>query len=872
MGAIAALVCAAMAWFYTRLAAPDAIWSSRLSDHPGYSPIDSVWIQEIWPTRLSDLSATASMAAALAVLAAFAILRRNGAGPIAASAAALGMALGGVFWSRTSAGHPATYAALLSLATLGALVWWRESRRTAALAAAAIALALAVVTQASLMVAAPVALFATASVTNLSRRGRAGVLAVMAASAVLGFMLTQSALAVSPTPADWLLPSGMPGFGRRVAEVGSVLVSDFGVLGLGFMAPGAAMLWATRRSTLAIVAGWSLLVAFSGLIWAPPDWRASVLPALAPLWIVVGAGLQWVLDYAGPRRAWAAVLVVALPVMSFASHYWMGARATTAREFTARYLVTLRRALPGDPVLLAEGGLIDRVASDALDAEGRRRWERVAQDPDRIDAYRREGRPVVALGGARANLAELGFRFEPLAAAGVLMTPLELVDTVPDGWIVAIAAGQKFWSGLPPTALGLDDIGATTTRFGTREFYAAIGVKGRRTGALEQAGDHADITVRAGDPAQGALRWPANIRAISDGSGGRIDYGGRTVASTKTGVAVAVISSTGGLAGAFGAEYEGGLWLRVSPAGFRPALVAGRETCTAVSTDRWVDVSPQAKLSSLAALLKPTDRLRVHLAGHRELNPRQHALPRAGSAVIHVQRYDKAQPDGLAAAADALSQDGIADAAEFLRAPEMITIDVAPGRTGPSLLALRLGGSADLAVARVIGTGRPAPVQVCSAMRNGPAVFAAPKDESVSEAFDLANAELLPYGWDRLEHFGERQRRWTRARESVLLVPVASPEDATVEIDLEPAGLAGAVFTLRVNDVTLAPKALAPGAHTYRFQVPAHAWRAGMNRMRFGTSALVRPSDVSNSRDDRQLGVAVSGLRFVRVTSADDLR
>src|SRR5687767_12540061 len=95
LAGVVAVGSAAMAWFYTRLEAPDAIWSTRLSDHPGYSPVDSIRIQEVWPTHLSDLSASASIAAALAVLVAFAILRRVGAGPMAASAAALGMALGG---------------------------------------------------------------------------------------------------------------------------------------------------------------------------------------------------------------------------------------------------------------------------------------------------------------------------------------------------------------------------------------------------------------------------------------------------------------------------------------------------------------------------------------------------------------------------------------------------------------------------------------------------------------------------------------------------------------------------------------------------------------------------------------------------------
>jgi hypothetical protein len=41
-----------------------------------------------------------------------------------------------------------------------------------------------------------------------------------------------------------------------------------------------------------------------------------------------------------------------------------------------------------------------------------------------------------------------------------------------------------------------------------------------------------------------------------------------------------------------------------------------------------------------------------------------------------------------------------------------------------------------------------------------------------------------------------------------------------------------------------------------------------MNQMALGTSAIVRPSDVSDSRDDRELGLAVSAIRLTLTATA----
>jgi hypothetical protein len=492
----------------------------------------------------------------------------------------------------------------------------------------------------------------------------------------------------------------------------------------------------------------------------------------------------------------------------------------------------------------------------------------VAQDPDLIEAHMARGRPVLGFDGARANLAELGFRFRPVDRAGVPMTPDELIDTVPPGWIVAVATGEHFGHWLPRrTHPGLGAIGATIQTFGSRARYVAIGVKDSGVAAVEQAGARADVIVRAGDPAPGAMRWPADLRARSGADGGVVLYGGRPVARTSTGIALAVVSPAGALAGAFSAEFSGELRIPVRPSGFRAALVAGREPCTAIAGGRWMDVSRQTTLSSLAALLEPDQRVVAYLASDRVLRPRAKALRHAHAPALQVEQYDTRQPDGAAALAAAMSHDGLSDDVSITSGPLVFRIDVTARRAGRSQLALRLGGSAGRAVARLVAGGATGRVDVCGAMRGGAGLFAGAGSEV--EEIDLANAELLPYGWDRLEHNGPRRRRWTRVPAADVLVPLSRVGPIAMEIDIEPAGPPGTRLDVRINGHALPSTALSGGVNTYRFLVAAEAWREGMNLMTIATSALVRPSDVSASRDDRQLGLAVSAIRLV-IADTDD--
>ncbi len=863
---------------FTKLSAPSALWSPRLVDHPGYSPADPAVVQEAWPElgtatglggKLTAWSRTvlggtgrrvgvdpagfSSVAGTAAVLLVVVAVRQLGGGLLAAIASALGLGFGGLFWSRTTGAQPATYAALFALGTLSALLWWQSSRRWSAALVAVGCLAVTVAVQPVAIAGLPVILLFVWRGQGQAARGQIAVAGMFVVAAAASALSAWESLGGEVSLSPWLLPGGVSDLVDRLSATGGIAVSDFGVLGLAFLAAGCVALWLGRtRIVLVLFAGWSAAVVLGGLIWAAPDWRTSVLPALSPAWVVVGLGMHWMLapvEGRRPSRA-ALALVALLPVMSFAGHHWVGTRAASARQLVEASLEHLDRQLPSPPVVIAEGGTVDRVVS-SRGSDGEDGWRRVAQDPERVEQLVEAGVPVVGFAGARVNLEELGFRFVPVGEAGVPMTLDEVIDTVPPGWIVAIAGGPGLVRALGPEAgPAFAAIGGAETLFGARTArYAIIGVKGGRGGsALEQRDSvRAELSVATGETLRQAFRAPAAIRVTSTEAGGSVEYGGREVAATSTGAAVAIVSATGELAGAYGIEYEEGLRVPVAPTSLRPARVVGREPCVSVGADGWTDVTRLGRYGSFGALLDRGQVVELYVGAAHALNLRQAALGHRRVPTLAVARAEAVVDAGLPAALAEL--------------PFVYHVRVVAAGARRSQLALRFGGFAEVAVARVSAAGGRA-VVACSAMRGGSGLFARAGSRRQAEDLDLANGWLFPYGWGRLEGVGRRGVRWTRAREAEMLLPLAQTGRFVLEIEAQPVGSAETMLFVEVNDTALEAVSLDPGPGVYRWEVPEDVWRAGMNRVRVRTPTLHRPSEVVGNHDDRLLGLGVSRVRL----------
>jgi hypothetical protein len=120
-------------------------------------------------------------------------------------------------------------------------------------------------------------------------------------------------------------------------------------------------------------------------------------------------------------------------------------------------------------------------------------------------------------------------------------------------------------------------------------------------------------------------------------------------------------------------------------------------------------------------------------------------------------------------------------------------------------------------------------------------------DGALHGRLDLGEGEgdaLAGRGWAEPERVGDRSVRRTRGRRSTLRVPLLAPVNARVVVRaLSEAPPAGALLELGVNGASMGTRPILEGWTEYAFEVPASAWRRGVNRVRLGHAARGEPGD-----------------------------
>jgi hypothetical protein len=116
-------------------------------------------------------------------------------------------------------------------------------------------------------------------------------------------------------------------------------------------------------------------------------------------------------------------------------------------------------------------------------------------------------------------------------------------------------------------------------------------------------------------------------------------------------------------------------------------------------------------------------------------------------------------------------------------------------------------------------------------------------------------------GWYQAEGAGDGHFRWA-ARESTLLLPLASPVALDLEMTLGAAHESGAGVAAAINGRSAGTCALAPGQRTdCRFRMPAEALRSGLNFLTLVVDRAVLPSPETVKREPRELAIALYGGR-----------
>jgi hypothetical protein len=881
--ATVAVVCVVTAVVFSNVEAPDAIWRPRLTDHPGFAPTDPPSVQQfssslgtsVGPTAAATELQIAALEAAglgeqidpvwfvalLTVVLAFLLTRAIGGSHLVAAAAGLALAFGGLFSSRALTAHPIIYGALLSLGSIAAVHGWLQSRRLWTLGLCTASYAAAVAVHPSALAALPV-LVAIGWRTGDRTVGPKTTAAVISA-ALLGAAAFWSSLGSSGPVGAWFAPQGWTTMVVRFIGAGGILGAELGVLGCGFAAAGVVVLLAVQPRVLALLAGWCAAMVGWSVAFAPLDFRTALIPGIVPMWVIVGAGMAQSLRWSEDRTSRAAVtlLILALPVLNLLAYSHTAARSRASRAYIQRYLDRLESVLPRPSVLLAEGGLVDRSIESRSRGGEPRAWRRVPQDVSAIRTLQRDAASVIGFVGARTNLEGLGVHFSPVASAGVTMTLDELLETIPDGWIVAVTTGDRFTSDPAERETPFETIGGTMrVPSAERLRYGLIAVKTRRNHVLERAGSGAvDFGIAAGDPLGNGARAPVAMRVSSSEFGAAVWIGGERVAVSKSGVAIAIVTPTGELAGAFSAEP--GEDLLVHPPGLAAGIVTDVEPCVTVAPGRWVDVSGPVGRTSVGGVIDSAQTLVLYLTSRDPLEPRLDPIHRRISAGLFVENYQRSDQRGHALQA-AFARDGLAPAPGLADAAYVSRVEIRPGSRGRSQFALRVGGFIESAHAWLMTRDVASDVLLCSAMRDDARLFAGAAPP-IGADVALAADDLFVYGWDRVEQTGARRFRWTLATSAGLLVPLSQPQDLQVEISATSAAGAG-LLLLDVNDEKQAAIALRPGEAVYRWTVAADRWQSRLNRVRLTVSDLVRATDLGAADDDRMLGVSVTRIRLVR--------
>jgi hypothetical protein len=403
--------------------------------------------------RMNVLSALlGALTAALTYL----IVRRLGAGRMTAVSAALALAFGDAFWSRSLYAKAYTLNAALVAAGVLALLRWDDSRRPADLYWAAAIFALSVGNHLTVIALLP-ALMLFPLVTDARTALRPKTILLVLLFLLLGFaqyglilvrtlqhapylearasnlqelwgVITARRFAheIGAFPLATLLST-------RVPAVAGLLLRELTAIGLLVFAVGFGWLTARQpRRAMLLGLGASGVLALTANMGSNED-QGFLLSAFVLMWSVVGLGLERIvvaLRRVPPRAA--AVLSLAVALWLPCSQVLVNYRVNDHHADTAepRFFDALFRALPSKAAVVSEEYRVDMMVLYKLlgeHANGSRDVRLIDANADVVSRLHDEGFEVFAFARGQAKLAEQGFGFAAFdlrVPAGV--APLDL--------------------------------------------------------------------------------------------------------------------------------------------------------------------------------------------------------------------------------------------------------------------------------------------------------------------------------------------------------------------------------------------------------------------------------------------------------------
>jgi len=503
--------------------------------------------------RMNLMSAVfAALTAAMATL----TLDRLKCPPVVSAAAALGLAFGPIFWSKSTVAEVYTLNAALSSLIVWQALRWADSgrRRDLYLTAALLGLSLGNHLTAA-MLAPALALFVLAVRPDEVRAKTADTCVALGALglAQYGFILIRTwqkspyaeaqasnltelwhVMVASKYSGDMFRFSAGTLLTERVPALAAVFLRELGAAGVVALVLGLAWgIVARSRAALLFVAA-LVGVAFLTLN-VDADSEGFILPAFVMAWLLAGLGMSWLV--ASLRRlgrlpvAAGLIACAVLPAAQLASNYT--ASDHHRRTYEARYMNALFATLGRRAAFVQEEYAVDQLLLYKLAGEhaaGDRSIVLVGRDLDSIQRYARDDYAIYAYRDGREKLEGLGFRFEPVQLIDDTGEPIDMSymplfrvrawapcrEMANTGWQDVTAA-----AGVEPVVLRLDNYRPFDAR---ATFYAAgTGPEGPivATSIGPNPATSARASFRMSSPADVALleksldvdRVPAELRA-----------------------------------------------------------------------------------------------------------------------------------------------------------------------------------------------------------------------------------------------------------------------------------------------------------------------------------------------------------------------
>ena len=464
--------------------------------------------------RMNVLSA---LLAALAVALLYLAGRVLGYGRPVALATSLALGLGHAFWSKALYAKGYTLNAALVAAGLLFLLTWGETRKARHLYVAIAIFALSIGNHLIVIALLPALLLYAVWTdwrTALSPRTMlvtAGLVVLGLAQYLLILIRTRQNAPYLEARANnlselldvmlarrWAHEIGAYRMGdviaARLPQVWSLVMTELTIAGLLLAGVGLIAL-ARRRPRAAALLFLSVtgVVALTSNMSSNED-QGFLLPAFVALWLLAGAGLQWLFDLL--RRTWAgrgavpAALVAAatllaacaLPISQLVGNYRTNDHHQ--RTFEIRYFNSLFSILPDPSAIVDDRYTINMMLNYKLLGEnaaaGRDVQITAAPTYDSVSDKVRRGYHVFAFAEGRGQMERLGYSFEPVQLFDLTLP--DYLDVIGPQWTVALAATPDVAAQLRANRPGWGRLGVSNALFAQKVGapLAVVGVAGAR--------------------------------------------------------------------------------------------------------------------------------------------------------------------------------------------------------------------------------------------------------------------------------------------------------------------------------------------------------------------------------------------------------